>query len=274
VSGVAIQGWLIDATLLVGLCIFLFIKLRRADYNFPIAALISGLVFLQPAFCNTACAFKAGLFAAIVYAVAVSAVSVVERYDVRRIALLGGSLAGAQLVHPLWGTAATVMLPFALRNRLDEESSAAGATGLYVTILFIPVLTAAAMFFFDASVRSEIFSLARIHHATAFTLSRSINLIATVLVAATPALIGFVEQPVGSSPQVIAVVSLTLVVVCTVLSMLDLQFATVSVGFGVLTVLLVSGWKKRKGQSWWALCLVTGNTAAGWTSLWLAQIYA
>src|SRR5205814_2908742 len=85
-------------------------------------------------------ALRSALFSLASFAVASAAASLVRHQEPRRIVLLGSSLAGAQFLHPICGAATTLVLPFALRRALADAGTKHG-TGLYVSLLFIPVLT-------------------------------------------------------------------------------------------------------------------------------------
>jgi hypothetical protein len=269
----AIHQWVVGATLLSGLGTVFVVILRRARYTFPIALVVSTLALVQPAFCNLTTILNAAVFAAVVCAVAITAMSLVEQQDVRRIALLGGSLAGAQLVHPLWGAAATIMLPFALRNKLDAES-AAGVTGLYISILFIPVVTATALFSFDVSFRSEILSLAKLHSMAHFGLRRILNSIAAVLISAAPVLFGVAVQPKHQSARVIGAIAVALMAACIALDSFVSQFAILTVGFGALAIPLFGGWKFSGRRAHWVVGLSLANIVAAWASHYLVQANA
>jgi hypothetical protein len=123
------------------LCGFWFVltrALRAEGYSLP-AALGIGLVSLaQPAYVEAA-ALRTALFSVATFGVAWTSAALVQRQEPRRIVLLGSSLAGAQFLHPLCGTATTLILPFALRQSLARAGIRHG-TGLYISLLFIPAL--------------------------------------------------------------------------------------------------------------------------------------
>ena len=76
--------------------------------------------------------------------VAASAVSFARRDDARGLIRLGASLAAIQLVAPLSGLIVAAFLPRLLG--LDRKGAAQSA-GFYALILFMPVVTACALFY-------------------------------------------------------------------------------------------------------------------------------
>jgi hypothetical protein len=118
----------------------LFSRLRTADYAIPAALLIAVFCVAQPAYAHAVSGFHAVLFAISMYAMCAAATAFVRKQDPRRTVLLGGSLAGAQLIHPMCA-AASIALPFALRRSLVTED-ARGTVGAIVSVLFIPALAA------------------------------------------------------------------------------------------------------------------------------------
>jgi hypothetical protein len=153
-ASAALAHWAILAAPLSVFAAVLYRRLRAAEYLRVRAAAFSALALAQPAFAIPASAVRSVLVAAAAYAVGATAARFVQRQDPRRIVLLGGSLAGAQLVHPLWGTLTTIVLPLALRRQVAATGSAR-ATGLYVSLLFIPALSSAALLYLSFAQHFE-----------------------------------------------------------------------------------------------------------------------
>lgn len=130
--------WLTFAGFLSGLFVLLFARLRRSEFKRGEAVGLALVALIQPAYADEE-ALHAAIIAFAAYAVSASAEAFVQRQDPRRIVMLGGSLAGAQLASPVWGTITMVVLPLALRKTLTA-GDAARVVGLYMSLLFIPLL--------------------------------------------------------------------------------------------------------------------------------------
>jgi hypothetical protein len=133
--------WLAVGLVLCGFCFILVRKLQAGGYSPPMALGLGLTAMVQPGNLETG-ALRTILFSATTFAVAWAAAALVQRQEPRRIVLLGSSLAGAQLLHPLCGAAATLILPFAVRKSLSNAGIRHG-TGLYISLLFIPLLALA-----------------------------------------------------------------------------------------------------------------------------------
>jgi hypothetical protein len=127
--------------LLVVFSAVLFSRLRAARYGLPVSLLIAVLGVAQPAYLYSAKGFHSALFTISIYAMCAAATAFACKQDARRIVLLGGSLAGAQLIHPICGAAATIALPVALRRSM-VTNYARGTAGIVISVLFIPVSVA------------------------------------------------------------------------------------------------------------------------------------
>jgi hypothetical protein len=130
--------WSLTVALLFGLFLLLFGRLRRSEFKQSEAAGLALLALAQPAYAGPEVVHSA-IIALAAYAVATAAEAFVQRQDPRRIVVLGGSLAGAQLASPVWGTITMLVLPLALRRTLPA-ADAARLVGLYLSLLFIPLL--------------------------------------------------------------------------------------------------------------------------------------
>jgi len=117
----------------------IFVHLRGSNLSSFQASALGGLSLVQPGYLDGNVGISAALLALATLAVGLATLAFVKRQDPRRTVLLGGSLAAAQIVHPLWGTAATIVLPFTLHRSLGV--SAERVTGLYVSLLFLPAIT-------------------------------------------------------------------------------------------------------------------------------------
>lgn len=142
-------GWIVEGLLLAALGSLLAAHLSRVGYSRWIATLLAWLAIAQPAYLG-AHALRSALASLSAFGVAASANAFLERQDPRRIVLLGSSLAGAQLANPLWGIVASVVVPLAVKKSLPSIDSARLA-GLYISLLFIPVLMAITLAIFLAT---------------------------------------------------------------------------------------------------------------------------
>jgi hypothetical protein len=125
----------------------LFLRLRTAEYRLPASLLIAVPCVAQPAYTHVVSGFHIALFAISMYAMCAAATAFARKQDPRRTVLLGGSLAGAQLVHPVCGAAASIALPITLRRSLVTDN-ARSTVGAVVSVLFIPVLAAIGSLYF------------------------------------------------------------------------------------------------------------------------------
>ena len=265
-SGNNIPQWIVGIVLICVLGAFLFRWLRRAECMPAISGLLCALVIAQPAYWRFQTSIGAILLSAAAGSVAYAAISFAERQDVRRIALLGGSLAGAQLVNPLWGAATTIMLPLALRSRLGD-GKAGGLTGLYVSILFIPVLTAVGVAFLDGRFRSEMWALAHLHSA-----QPGMRVFAASLLPAAPLAAALALRPWDAAASIIAVVGFALLAASVALDMVAIESTSVSAAFAVLSFALIAASVPRPLRRSWALSLLSSTLLASWISAWLARI--
>lgn len=267
VNGFSIPQWLLGASLFCAMALFFFRCLRAAEFSPAVATGLSGLALVQPAYWNRQFSIAAILLSAAVSSVALAAISFLQRQDARRIALLGGSLAGAQLVNPLWGGMASIILPFALRRRLGG-GSIGGVAGLYVSILFIPGLTAVGIMLFDWRWRSGLWLLSNIHR---FPVDR--RPFAASLLCLAP-LLPWLARPRDSSAAVVAVLAVILLGTCFVLNALALKSEPASAAFTALAVAMVCAGAPSPMPWPKAALLLGGVQLAAWISLWLVEIHA
>jgi hypothetical protein len=125
---------------LVGVFFFvLFSRLRAAQYGVTSSVLLTTLCIAQPAYVYSSTGFGSIVLAISVYAMCAAAMAFAQRQDPRRIVLLGGSLATAQLINPLCGAAASIALPVTL-HRSIAGGNIRSTLGVVVSVLFIPAL--------------------------------------------------------------------------------------------------------------------------------------
>ncbi len=267
-SGLSVPPWLVSAMLLCGLGLILFRWLRSCRCDPATSGLLSALVLAQPAFWDFRISASATLLSAAAGGVSFATLSFLKDQDVRRIALLGGSLAGAQLVNPLWGTMTTIMVPLALRRTLDDRK-AGGLTGLYVSILFIPALTAVGFVILDEQFRSEVWALAHFHSAQV-----GMRTIVASLLPAVPLVAALAVRPWDAPASIIAAVAVALLVASVVLDLVAIESNPVSAAFAVLSLMLVAGSSARPPVRPWALLLLATTSLASWGSVWLVRTNA
>ena len=124
-----------------------FAWLRRAGYPAWLSILLAAAALLQAGPALATVQRQSLWLAAGVLAVACSAAAFAERADPRRIMLFGGSLAAIQLVDPLGGFLAAGLLPATLVIGGGRESRQRQA-GLYVILMFLPLMTAGLLLYF------------------------------------------------------------------------------------------------------------------------------
>ena len=261
--------WLTLATLLAGLSIALFLRLRAARYPNTPAATLTFLAIIQPALTNGAGGLRAACFAAATFSTAAAAIALVRRQDPRRIVLLGGSLAGAQFVHPVWGTAATVILPFALRRSLTEDG-AGRLAGWYVSLLFIPALAAMTLVYLSVAQNVEVayWTVVAINSGH---LTPTILCVATASMAVLPFL-AFIWQRFVSEARVAAILCLIVVTTSAVMGALGhSQLLECAAAIGPLLIVMVGSWPDSAQRSFRAILFVGANFVLSWVLLFITQ---
>jgi len=141
--------WTLIAVLLPGLFLAVgaFAWLRRAGCSRPVSALLTAAALLEAGPLFAAARGQSLWLAAGIFAVACSAASLAERADPRRIMLFGGALSAIQFVDPLGGFLAAGLLPATLVIGGGRESRQQQA-GLYVILMFLPLMTAGVLLYF------------------------------------------------------------------------------------------------------------------------------
>lgn len=136
--------WLVIVLLAALLWLCFQRRLAKADYSPGWAAGLAAVAIAQPVYLHPALAAQCLLFAFFSYAVASEALAFAEQKDARRIVLLGGSLAGTQIISPVNGLLLAASMPLVLTfsGRVRGLSSSAGLVPL---LLFLPALAAIAM---------------------------------------------------------------------------------------------------------------------------------
>lgn len=150
-----LAGWGIIAAVFAAIATMLAAQLRTEGYGPSASVALGGLAIAQPAYAMGVNALHTALLALATCAIGVCAVSLAKEQSARRIILLGGSLAGAQLVDLPDGIAAALMLPAVLRlprSRVELEHM----IGLYVLLLFLPALVLLGRFYFALLGQSDI----------------------------------------------------------------------------------------------------------------------
>lgn len=136
--------WVAFSLVGAGLWALLVVRLKQSGYPGGWAIACGAAAVAQPALSQPMLAAQCLLFSAFSYSLASAALGFAEQQDPRRIILLGGSLAGAQIVSPVSGLLFAASIPFVLRySRAGRESSS--ATGLLALLLFLPALVAVAL---------------------------------------------------------------------------------------------------------------------------------
>jgi hypothetical protein len=136
--------WLAICVLTAVLWTVLAARLKQSGYPDAWAIACGAAAVVQPAFLQPAFAAQCLLFSAFSYALASAVLGFAEQQDPRRIILLGGSLAGAQILSPVNGLLFAASIPFVLGySKAGHKNSS--TTGLVVLLLFLPALAALAL---------------------------------------------------------------------------------------------------------------------------------
>lgn len=131
-------------------------RLCGAHYSKLSSALLTGLVLAQAGMMlAVAMAPYAAWLALAVYAIAACVGRFAQKQTARSIILLGGSLAGVQLVAPIGGFLAAALLPVMGRMAKGTEP-AARAFGLLMLLVFAPLVLALLLAFFARSMHLEV----------------------------------------------------------------------------------------------------------------------
>jgi hypothetical protein len=132
-----------------------FLWLSRAGYGRAMALTLTVLAATQAGVAVAVVRPGHSLWLALgVAAVAASASAFAERESVRRIILVGGSLAAIQVSDPMGGLVAAGVLPatMALAQGRDDRRKAAG---LYALLLFMPVIAAVLLLYLSRSLHID-----------------------------------------------------------------------------------------------------------------------
>jgi len=132
---------------IVALAWLLHEDLSSRGFSSGSARTIVVLALAQPAFLVPELIGSCFVFALLGYLVGAGAGHFAQHQDVRRVVLLGGAIAGAELANPTGGVLAAVMLPFVLRPE-EARKDARKTTGFLVLLLFLPALFAGAIAYF------------------------------------------------------------------------------------------------------------------------------
>lgn len=119
------------------LAALLFRRLRRTQYSSGCAFAISGCCALQTLLFQSAECLGASVLALSSYAIGASGVRLTKDQDPRRVIQFGTCLASAQIIAPLGGVIAAILLPLTLRIP-QLRGAVSHAMGLYLLLLFIP----------------------------------------------------------------------------------------------------------------------------------------
>jgi hypothetical protein len=257
------------AAVFAAMAAMLAAQLRTEGYGGSAALALGGLVIAQPGYLREAGALHTALLAFATCAIGVCAVALAKEHSVRRIILLGGSLAGAQLVDLPEGIAAALMLPAVLRlprSRAELERM----MGLYVLLLFLPALVLLGRFYFTwlgqsdmprweapSPAASDRAALAAIDAAIVFlpvllqtlALAQGTAVSAILSLAAATLIAALISSPSGS--------------LCAVAAILP-----------PLAVLLVGQWPPSAQRARNAVLTVTAGTALAWIHALAGQAFA
>ncbi len=255
--------WLALAALLALLFSLFVMRLRAAQYS-PISATVLCLLALaQPAYLTAVIGLRSALFATAAYATATAAAAFAKRQDPRRIVLLGSSLAGAQFIHPVWGAAASIVVPLALRGSL-KGSGPGRVAGLYISVLFIPAFGVITLLYLSLVQHIQLPHWA-IAHAARDGVQTLITCLLTLLTIGPPLLAAFFLGLEDSTASVLAALCLVVVAISVGLGALgQTQLLECAAALSVLLLLIVSRWPQFRGRALRTAILVGGNASSCW----------
>jgi hypothetical protein len=240
--------------------IVLFSRLRAARYGVPSSLLLTTLCIAQPAYVNSNTGFRSIVLAISVYAMCAAAMAFAQRQDPRRIVLLGGSLATAQLIHPLCGAAASIALPVTLRRSIAGDNIRS-TVGVVVSVLFIPALVAIGSLY----LLVQNASLLRWPVSTAFSRRELVLASIGAILGIVPLFIALKVRPaactivVGVLAMIVAAGSLT----SAMFSGKEYALQS-SAAAGGLLLYVVSGWVPDGKRVGLAVSAALANSAVGW----------
>jgi hypothetical protein len=260
-ASAALAHWAILAALLSVFAGLLYWRLRAAEYQRVRAAAFSFVALAQPAFAVPATAIRSVLVAIAAYAIGSTAAGFVQRQDPRRIVLLGGSLAGAQLVHPVWGTLTTIMLPLALRRQVTATSSARTA-GLYVSLLFIPALSSAALLYLSLAEHFD-----GVQWRGFLSPGTYVAIVSAAVLPAAPLFIALARAPSKIHALPLALLCALMVAMNIVGSCVAAQPLPGSgAALAALAILLIAQWPPSATRDRTAALLMVSSLALSWTA--------
>jgi hypothetical protein len=264
-ASAALAHWVILAALLSVFAGVLYRRLRAAEYRRVRAAAFSALALAQPAFAVPATAIRSVLVAMAAYAIGSTAAAFVQRQDPRRIVLLGGSLAGAQLVHPVWGTLTTIVLPLALRRQVTATTSARTA-GLYVSLLFIPALSSAALLYLSLVQHFDGVPWRGFVSPGAYAV-----IVASAVLPAIPLFTALARSPMQIHALSFAILCALMVGMNIVGSCVASQpLPGFAAALGALGILLIAQWPVSATRDRNAALLMVSSLALSWTAALMA----
>jgi hypothetical protein len=245
-------------------------QLRTEGYGPSASVALGGLAIAQPAYTMGVNALHTALLALVTCAIAVCAVALVKEQSARRIILLGGSLAGAQLVNLPDGLAAALMLPAVLRlprSRVDVERT----LGLYVLLLFLPALVLLGRLYFAWLGQTEI---ARWSDEAWPAAS---NRMALVALAAAIMFLPVLLQSLAVEASIAVSVILSLAAATLIAALISSPTGSVCAVAAILpplAVLLTGQWPRSARRARNAVLTVAGATMLAWTYALAGRAFA
>lgn len=245
----------------------IYLHLRASNLQSHRAALLGLVSLMQPAYLEANSAIPTVLFALAVMAVGVATLAFSKRQDPRKTVLLGGALAGAQIAHPIWGTAATIALPFTLHRSMG--SGAERATGLYVSLLFVPAITTIALAYLAATGELQL-----PHWPGAQGLSTKIDLFSTVITILAGAIflgawLVLRKRPGRSALAIIGVLVLLVSVVLQVMGH-DSELLSCAAAVGIVLLLMLLPYSASAVRFRTAMAVCATNAAMCWALAFIA----
>jgi hypothetical protein len=264
-----LAGWGIVAAAFAAMAALLAAQLRTEGYGASTALALGGLAIAQPGYLPEAGAVHTALLALATCTIGVCAVALAKEQSVRRIILLGGSLAGAQLVDLPDGIAAALMLPAVLRlprSRAELERM----IGLYVLLLFLPALVLLGRFYFAWLGQSDI------PHWDAPSPAASDRAAFAAIDAAIiflPALLQTLALAQGTAVSAVLSLAAATLIAALILSPSG-SLSAVAAILPPLAVLLTGQWPPSAQRTRNAVLTVAGGTMLAWTYALAGRAFA
>lgn len=259
--------WAAVAASAAAIAALLAADLQAQGYGIAASLALAGLGVAQPAYLAEAGALHATLLALATCAIGICAIALAKEQSARRIILLGGSLAGAQLVDLTDGMAAVLVLPALLRlphARAELERT----IGLYILLLFLPTLLLLGRLYFAWLGHGEI------ARWPGEPWRRDANRVVLVAIAAAILFLPILLQTLAVTQSTAISVILSLAAATLIAAMISAPAGSLSAVAAILpplAILLTGQWPQSARRPRHAVLSVAAGSAVAWTYVLAAQ---